>query len=701
MPFLQEIFQPFHYRINSEISIVIIQACIVSFLIGIWLAIISYRAAWRLKSESFFWCGSFSIMFSIWNLSFLYSYTETDLEIWRTSFSHDLVHRSYLALSLMLPLLAHSCFRSIYQRRYLISGKWKFLLIGLAILCFTLPGISRWQFFSILIGFFTFFVLGILNLRIWRDYLKSEDLRQKTRSFFLGLGLSVSILFSLIGQLRAESLTHWPLPYLGNLITLVFVYFVYQVIQSPRLGDIRELMLRGIRVVLLTFLLGGVFISLLIWVGEDNPELFFFNTFLASFIIVSSLDPLRKQVDRFVLKKFIINQHELENIVQGIRRKMRKARSISSLTSTLISGILDSDRIYRSGLFLWDASLNQYKLQSKNKFSGLSHLASDHPAIEYFRKTKAPFLQEKTETFEGKEILESLRSHYVFPLYEEDQISGLWCIRTSLSKTDLYSNFNSFELDLLRQLSLDVSGTLEELQHYQQQDRQQRLAALGEMSAALAHEIRNPLGAIRGATELLETSPTIQTEEDQECIEILKSEIERLEQTVNQYLHFARKTEQMIEVSLTQLIKKALMGLRGKALKTKTEIEFEETMTRELVLMTDPLKLEQVITNLVINACEAFSPKVWIELRARREAEQDFIEILIRDNGPGIAPPVLRNIFTPLFTTKSAGSGLGLPICKKIVDSLGGELGVESQVGEGTQFSIRFKLASNPVGPLN
>lgn len=696
-----DFFEPSYYRIDGETSIVIVQACIVSFLIGIWLAIICYRSAWRLKSESFFWCGTFAVVFAIWNISFLYSYSEKSLEVWKTSFGHDFVHRVYLALGLLLPVIAHSCLRSIYQRRYLISGKWRILLFGLVILCFLLPRVPQWQLFSLICGFFTFLVFTFLNIRIWRDYLKADDIRQKTRSFFLGLGLSISIFFSILGQLRAEAFTNLPLPYLGNLLTLVFVYFVYQVIQSPRLGDIRELMLRGIRVVLLTFLLGAVFISLLIWVGENNPELFFFNTFLAAFIIVSALDPLRKQMDRFILRKFIVNQFELENIIQGIRKKMRKSRTISSLTTTLLSGILDSDRIYRTGLFLWDAGLNHYKLLGKSSLSGLTHLASDHPAIEYFRKTRAPFLQEKGETAEGKEILESLRSHYIFPLFEDDQVSGLWCIRTSLSKTNLSSNFNAAEVELLRQLSLDVSTTLEELQHYQQQDRQQRLAALGEMSAALAHEIRNPLGAIRGATELLETSPTIQTGEDQECIEILKTEIERLEQTVNQYLHFARKTDQMIDVSLPQLIKKALLSLQGKALKSKTEIEFVDNEVGNVRLMTDPLKLEQVITNLAINACEAFSPRVWIELQKTQEQEQSFIDISVRDNGPGIAPQVLRNIFTPLFTTKSAGSGLGLPICKKIVDSLGGELRVESQLGKGTRFIIRFKLASPPSGPLN
>lgn len=695
-----DILNPSFYRIHSESSPVIIQACIVAFAVGIWLSLISYRSAIKKKSSAFFWCGNFSLAFAFWNICFLSSYAERDIEVWQTSLSNDFAHRAYLALGVLLPCFAHACLRRIYRARYLISGRLHFIAFFMAALCFLLPDVAQWQAFTWACGLVSFSLFGWINFRIWKRYLRARNLRLKTRSLFLGLGLSIALFFMLIGQIRAEGLIHFPLPYIGNLVSLVFVYFVYQMIQNRRLREVRELMLRGIRVVLLTLILGGIFLSLLFWVEENDPELFLFNTFLASFLIVSLLSPLKKQIDRFVLKRFIVDRFELEKVIHETLKRIRKARSLKSLSTALLMGMRDSDRVYKTGLYLWSPSENQFRLTSKSNLNAPSVIASDHPVIEYFRETKAPSLQEQTESPNALDLLRSLRSHIIFPIFHKNELLGVWCIRSSLSSSNPYTSFSSSEIEMLQQLTFELATSLEELKHFEKQDRQQRLAALGEMSAALAHEIRNPLGAIMGATQLLDTSSHITSSEDRECIQILKNEIERLEQTVNQYLHFARKSEQIVPVSLNTLIQKALNSVRAKAKKTKTELFFEPVNPAP-ELVTDPLKLEQVLINLIINACEAFSTKVWVELDQVQEGDQAYVEIRVRDNGPGIPAHLLQSIFTPLFTTKKAGSGLGLPICKKIIDSLGGELRAKSKANEGGLFIIRFKLAPKALAPLN
>lgn len=680
-----EFLSPDYYQGNSESSLVIIFACLVAFLVGLLVSALAIRKSFQKQNASLLWCGLFSLAYAAWNIVFLSAYAQRDLSLGGTSLSAEFAQRLYVALSVLLPSIAHACLRRIYHSRFLISNRLHFVTVSLAILSFTTDW-SKLIWVQFVCGLISFSAFIILNMRIWRRYRKAQDLRLRTRSLFLGMGMSVAILFSLIGQLRAEGLIRFPVPYLGNIITVIFIYFIYQMIENPRLREIRELMLRGIRVVFLTATLSTIFISLLSWVGTSDIELFLFNTFLASFLILTILDPLQKQLDRFIIRKLIVDRYEFEKVIHSTLRKVRRSRSIGQLISNLLTGISESDRVFRTGLYLWDPNTKQYRLTQKSTLSSASTISLDHPIVDYFVSSKEKILQDPAETFSQQKMLREFKAHIIFSVFLAENLAGLWIIRSSLSETNPYTSFSNQEIELLSALVQELAASLEQLRHFEKQDRQQRLAALGEMSAALAHEIRNPLGAIQGATQLLSSSPTLSNSEDQECVQILTSEIDRLQRTVDQYLQFARKPEASGAVSTQDLLKHAIKTAQNKALKTGTQIHFDESL-KDFQIFTDALKLEQVVVNLITNSCEAFSKNVWLKINELSSSE---IEIQVQDDGPGIPADILPNIFTPLFTTKRAGSGLGLPICKKIIDSLGGDLSVKSKRGEGSCFSIRL-----------
>ena len=685
-----EILNPDYYRVSSGTSMVIVQACIVGFIAGLWIALLAYRSAFRSRSSAFFWCANFSLAYALWNIFFLSAYAQRDLEVLSTSLSADIANRVYLAIAVLLPSFAHACLKRIFHARFLISNRLHFFTLSLAALSFFVPAGLSLFYFRFIAGFFSFGAFTYLTWKVWRRYQRATDLRIKTRSLFLAIGFTVSLSLTFIGQLRAEGVVPYPLPYLGNIITVAFLYFIYQMLENPRLREIRELMLKGIRVLFLTAVLSGIFASLLAWVGENNPELFIFNTFLASFIIISILEPLRKQLDRYILKKLIVDRYEFEKLIQSILRSLRRCHTMDQLLSTLSNGIRESDRIFRAGVYLWDPTTAQFRLMPKGNLNTAAVLPPEHPAIYYLQNHRSRILQEQTRNREEQGLLKEMKAHLILPLCQSEKLVGLWIMRSSLSNTNPYTSFSNAEIEQLRRLVAELEASMEQLQYFEKQDQQKRLAALGEMSAALAHEIRNPLGAIQGATQLLDSSPTLKNPEDRECVSIMKNEMDRLQKTVNQYLQYARKPEQDIPVNLGALIKRAIKASRPKAEKTKTEIHFSES-ERMPEIFTDSLKLEQVLINLIVNACEAFSKNIWLGVREQEKKEKAAVVIFVRDDGPGIPPQVLPNIFTPLFTTKRAGSGLGLPICKKIIDSLGGELRVNSRLDEGTSFSLFFK----------
>jgi len=680
---------PEYYRVTHETSVVVIQACLVSFVAGLWIALFAFRSASKERSAQLFWCGCFALLFALWNLFFLSSYAQRDLELWNTSLSVHFTYRLYLALGLLLASVAHALIKRIYHARYFLSNTLHFWTISLAILILFVPLPVEVGFVTLFYGLVSFSAFAWINWRVWKRYLKAKDLYQKTRGLFLSLGLTITIVFSALGQLRAENLLPFPFPYLGSVFTVVFIYFVLQMLLNPRLREIRELMLGGIRVILLTIVLGVIFLSLLAWVGENEPELFLFNTFLAAFIILNVLEPIRDKLDNFIMRRFIVDRNELEGVLRETRRRLRSARSTANLATTILTGLKKSDRIYRCGLYLWDNTTLHYRLMPKSNLGTAASLSPQHPAIEIFKESPDYVLMDSSPQPNHHNVLKEMRSHLGFPIFYEEDLIGMLFLRTSLSAKNPYTSFSQAEVRLFKGLLDEVSAVLYQLKHFEKQDQQQRLAALGEMSAALAHEIRNPLGAIQGATHLLASSPTLENQEDRECVGILRSEIERLQGTVEQYLQFARRSETKMMVNLKVLIEKSIQSAKPKAEKSQTQIQWSPPEA-DFTIATDPLKLEQVLINLMVNACEAFSKNLWIKLESNHQ-RPDSIRIVLKDDGPGIPPEILSDIFTPLFTTKSAGSGLGLPICKKIIDSLGGSLRVESRLNAGTSFVIEMK----------
>jgi len=686
-------------QLNSHISAVIVLSGVMACIISATTGLMSYRTALQKQSNVLFWLGNFAWTYALWNILFLSSYARRDIPFASTTLTVEFARRAHLVVGALLPFVCAKFFSLFFNQKKLLRRLGFFCTLA-ALLLVLIPLDPNYGLVLILSGMFIFGCFLTIASRLYALYIRTDDLKLKTRSFFVLVGVFVCTLFSALGQIRAENLINTlPLPYLGNIFSAVLIYFTYQMVLNPRLREVRELMLRGIRVILLAILLSMIFISLLYWVGENNAELFIFNTFFASFFILSILEPLRRKMDSFFLKHFIVDRYEFEELLKRLPRKLRSSRSLEELAIGLVNGIRESGRIYQTALYLWDATNREYRLIPPSNLTFKNALPLDHPFIEHFHKSRSSLLLEQDQDFPSNvgEALRDLHSHLVLPFFKQDELLGLWALRSSFRSTNPYTSFSNEEVDLLEHVSLEVVVILEQLQHFEAQERKDRLAALGEMSAALAHEIRNPLGAIQGASQLLRSSPTVKDSEDQECIRILQKELDRMQRTVDQYLNFARKTEEPVTISLPKLLEGVIQDVKTKAQKTKTQIHLE-TESSIPEMKTDPLKVEQVLFNLIQNACEAFSKNVWIKI-FRKETVVDQIWVEVKDDGPGIPAKYLSTIFTPLFTTKKAGSGLGLPICKKIIDSLGGELSVESTVGEGTIFRVALPLEIGKIMP--
>jgi signal transduction histidine kinase len=235
----------------------------------------------------------------------------------------------------------------------------------------------------------------------------------------------------------------------------------------------------------------------------------------------------------------------------------------------------------------------------------------------------------------------------------------------------------------------------------------ERLAALGEMAAGLAHEIRNPLGAIKGAAQLLigpDGKPSAPGPETGEFLDIIVEEVNRLNNVVTRFLDYARaeKTEphSATRVDVNAVVRKTvqLLGSSSEAKNVTIDVRLDDLIPQ---VAGDPEALVQVFLNLGFNAAQAMPDGGTLEILTTRRRRSrlgygQFAEVRFRDSGIGIARDKLKKLFIPFFTTKSRGTGLGLAISQRIVNQHGGTIEVRSTPGQGSTFSV-FLPALAPI----
>ena len=218
-----------------------------------------------------------------------------------------------------------------------------------------------------------------------------------------------------------------------------------------------------------------------------------------------------------------------------------------------------------------------------------------------------------------------------------------------------------------------------------QMELRARLSSLGEISAGIAHELRNPMGVIAGYTKLLTKKVDSSLKH---TVNAISKEISAMDRMISDFLSFAKPTELMIsDLDLKMIIENGVSVATGE----RNDIHVRLDIERLPLLKGDEVLLRQAFTNLIQNAVEAMPAGGELSIKAFTSisSEGNFIEMVMADTGHGIAENIIDKVFLPFFTTKEKGTGLGLAIVHKIIVSHGGSIFVESSE-KGTTFRIRL-----------
>jgi hypothetical protein len=242
---------------------------------------------------------------------------------------------------------------------------------------------------------------------------------------------------------------------------------------------------------------------------------------------------------------------------------------------------------------------------------------------------------------------------------------------------------------------LNAAGKTPDATSIRYMEKVEKMATIGELASAIAHEIKNPLAGISGAIQVL--AEGLEADDPRkEVMDDVLGEIKRLDKTVRSLLAFARPPEpSFIRTPVEAIIELTVGLIKGQAKKQFVDVNILQSDGLAIVL-ADPDQMQQVFLNIMMNALHVMPEGGRLEISTREPAGKAVVEIRISDTGGGIEEADMENIFEPFYTTKTSGTGLGLAICRNIVESHGGQIDVmNSEDGAMFMFTLPLQEVSN------
>lgn len=437
--------------------------------------------------------------------------------------------------------------------------------------------------------------------------------------------LPLTVFATLVALLAiTEALWPWKInaPPVGTALSIVALFMAYQIlVRGEPFGT--KMLVRAIAFCATALLLTALYGILVYGIG-NRPALFIINTLGASFAVLLLYEPIMSWIEKQATKLFEQKQKKIQKISEQILSGIERAISINDVVDSLFQA------------FSFGAI--GFEVQT--------------PTAKVFKGTKV-----------GKE--------QNFPLDEKGSLTlKAWLDKKS--EVDAIKVIESIKGQLRYKLEL--------IELAKRLAQQEKMAAIGTLASGLAHQLKNPLSALRAAIELERTS---------ESDELIKSQAERINAIISRFFDFARPLELKKEsININKLIAQIVEYF--KKMPENSSLAFDLNLKGDVVASVDPELMQEALINIVRNAINAVELKGKIKISSLKDERA--VIIIVEDSGKGIPQDMREKIFEPFYTKSKGGTGLGLAITKKIIEAHGGTIRVEDSELGGAKFVVELAL---------
>ena len=495
-----------------------------------------------------------------------------------------------------------------------------------------------------------------------------------------------------------------------NALLITYAILRYQLL------DITLVIRKGLVYSSLTALLAtAYFFTVFIFTGVFRA----INPLIPAILVASAIaiasQPMRDRAQLMIDRLFFREKYDVQLMLQELSKLATSILDIHELTSLLLDRLTATMHVEQAYIMLKERENAQFHLIAQKGQMRLEDeviFRQDHPVVRWMASHKETLTRQDLDVLpqlkalwaQEREDLDRIEAELFVPLLVREELIGLLILGPKLSEVP-YSPDEQLTLTTLANqtavaiqnawLYSDLEHSLEELKQVQAHLIQtEKLSALGEMIAGVSHELNNPLTAVIGYSQLLQ-SMDLAPQVKEDLGQILEAG-RRMGRIVANLLDFSRQHPPQKEyIDINQVISKSL-ELRAHELIT-SNIQIETDLAPDLpYTMADPYQLQQVFVNIINNAQQAMAEKggPGVLTVMTRRGRNNTLRISFQDTGPGIPREIMGRIFDPFFTTKEVGqgTGLGLTVSYGIVQEHEGHIWAESEDGRGATFFIELPI---------
>ncbi len=624
------------------------------------------------------------------------------------------------AAAVLVPPLALTFFRELLRDDSMVRRNVNRLYVVISALFVGLIFAVEWESATLVRALVGVYVLGSLSVvlyALFQAMRRARDVPQRKRLSYLFYGGAAATLLAAADLIPGGETAAG----FGHIAATLYLYFLYQSIVARRVIDVVEFMGKAATVGVLTVILATLYSVLVVWVGRDQPYLWLFNTVVASFVILIIYDPIRPYVEEVTAQLFFRERFALRRRLHALTTTLRRPMSIDDMAKRVVDELYESGGAPHVTMYLAEEGETTFRCIGYRGTRPPQTLSlTDHPVLlQVLRREQRPTLLEQLSeryqelpaqltggepsiqrelerTGEAIATMRSLQANVVLPLLIDDRLVGF----LTVGSEQLSEIYSTEEVTLLMTVAEACSAVIESSKVYDKRRERDRLVALGEMAAGMAHEIRNPLGAIKGAAQMIDDSEL--DDESNDFLQVILEEVDRLNGVLSQFLEYARPYRgNPAPTNVNDVVSATTRILSVDVVPERVRLQLD--LAHDLPeVNVDPEQLKQVLLNTILNAIQVMNEGGVItvstgvthtmdaEERGPPSLDSAQVYLRVRDSGPGIPREDLARIFVPFFTTKPNGTGLGLAISQRIIETAGGRIDITSREGEGTTVTVRL-----------